>query len=345
MMKRNMRIGIGLAALGVAVSADAADASVSYATYAGFVTHDVGQRALCLTAGPPIALGLQVVLQPCSATSPTVYATPIDQLEINLTPGQSSTYVCLDDVVQNIPDVGLVHTIVWDACGPNVAPNQIPSQSWNFRGGLISNDGTAICLAQEGAGQPAVASACTPVDRPAGPGVSRYANLWMPIYYDLQLTTGVQPGACLTNLRTNYNSNNDDTQFTPCDGHAHQVWSARFLPDFSTYVFADQSGGKVLDVFAAQIQLDAQGLPEGVVDLADPNGSAAQFWYFSSLSSGSPAGYSLLVNGLTHGQHMCLDMLDQNPANPNILFGCNTVWGHGDDPAEQVQATVPGFSH
>jgi hypothetical protein len=345
MNKQNMMIGIGIAALGVAAHAGRAAAAVSYATYAGFVSHDVGQRSLCLTAGPQIAQGLQVVLQPCDATSPTVYTTALDQLQINLTPGQSSTYVCLDDVVQQVADVGLVHTIVWNTCGPNVAPNQIPSQAWNFRGGLISNDGTGICLAQEGAGLPAVASACTPVDRPASPGVSRYANLWMPIYNEMQLTSVVQPGDCLTNLRTNYNSNTDDTQYTPCDGRAHQVWIARFLPDFSSYVFGDPSGGKALDVYGAQIQLDAQGLPEGVVDMADPNGTAAQFWFFSSLGNGSQTGYSLLVNGLTAGQHMCLNMLGQNPANANILFGCNTVWGHGDDPADQVQATLPGFTH
>jgi hypothetical protein len=348
-MKRNVMMKIGLGLFAAGGLAGTASADVSYSIYAGFVSRDAGTRNLCMTAGPQIAQGLEVVMEPCDGSSPTVYATALDQLQINLTPGQSSTYVCLDDVVEQVADVGTVHYLVWDTCGPSTAPNQIPSQSWNFRGGVISNDGTGSCLWQHGAGALAsaetFAGACQASDTPATSTTSRTSNLWMPIWYDMYIAPITAPGDCLTNLKTNYNSDTNDTQYTPCKQRYDQTWRTTFLSDFSSYVTQNHAGWKALDVFGAQIQLDSQGLPEGVVDMADPNGTAAQFWYFSELNNGSPQGYSLLMNELTFSQHMCLNMVGQNPANTNILFGCHTQYGFGTDPAEQVQATIPGFTH
>src|SRR5262249_8078762 len=81
----------------------------------------------------------------------------------------------------------------------------------------------------------------------------------------------------------------------------------------------------------------------GVVDMATPNGTPAQTWFFSSEGT-NPFGYSLIRNG-SNGQQYCLDIANDNKSanNPIDLYLCDSQYGDGNNAAQLWQATLDAF--
>jgi hypothetical protein len=327
---------------GGAVSADDTP-DVAFASYQGFVVQlpqpaaPDGQISLCMVPGAPVLTAHPSInLEQCSTQSPPLVTNSASQIMIN--------GLCLN--VAQVPDVGIALDLE-----PCLGPLDI-DQLWSFHGGVIQSQAVDFCLMANGAASGGSFGAvgfgdCTPTD-----DSSTFAatNLFMPINYPMNFLSS--QGFCLTDLKQNYNSDDDDTALRVCAStgtspstRPDQEWVAQFIADgspqgFSSYELLSVADGMALDVFGIASNV-------GTVDMATPHAGMKQHWYFTVTGNGSQPGFSLLAHGVGA---QCLDIQgDQqvkgSPPTPIDTFLCNSQFGNGDNDAQQWQSVIPGFAH
>lgn len=319
-MRKSFLIGVGVMSF-----LSAGEAFAGLTAYQGFESHG-GSSGGCMAV-----VGNEIQIIACDADGiargNVFYYEASGQIFVN-TP--TANGLCL-----GLQTVGSSQFVVANPCSA-----QDDTQSWVFYGGLLENYTTHTCMndfgSADGGSDWVEMGTCAPLDTAT--------NLWMPINLNgAMVLAPTTSSLALVDLATNYNSDVDDTALENSFDNGALYWSARIWKTKTGVVrtvLLNTVDQDALDLYGAFVDPNTQ---TGVVDMATPNGTPAQYWYFSSEGS-NPQGYPLLRNG-SNGQAYCLDIANDNqsPGNPVDLFLCDSQYGNGNNPAQLWQATLYAF--
>jgi hypothetical protein len=220
---------------------------------------------------------------------------------------------------------GSLNPVTFAAC------TGLQSQSWYFNGDTtISNQQSGQCLqANQGGGSSSLSlSQCTLT--PA------QNQMWMPLGFPITLgVPSVGAFEVAIDLERNYNSKNDDVALAdqnslgPVNTPSYWYYSVWQASDGSQkFALLNEADQMALDVYGGNVQ-------NNVVDMATPNGTPSQNWFFAREPATSN-GYVLIESAL-NGGGSCLDMQGNGHSAGTVidLYACDSQYGNGSNPAQQ----------